>query len=86
MGIKYNIQFKGAREGNLKVVGCVKPVAAILRGTIVGGRGLSCADQLAGVLEMIKAKSSRKAAFRFILLTDSGLNYKIKCEKPKQWF
>ncbi|EFV02441.1 hypothetical protein HMP0721_0349 [Pseudoramibacter alactolyticus ATCC 23263] len=39
MGIKYNIQFKGAREGNLKVVGCVKPVAAILRGTIVGVEG-----------------------------------------------
>jgi len=49
----YNLKYRGGRNGNLKAIGKLlegrdaKEAADILRGNDCGGRGTSCADQLA---------------------------------------
>ncbi|MCR4814543.1 MAG: TIGR03905 family TSCPD domain-containing protein [Lachnospiraceae bacterium] len=49
----YNLKYRGGCNGNLKAIGKLlegrdaKEAADILRGNDCGGRGTSCADQLA---------------------------------------
>ena len=49
----YNLKYRGGCNGNLKAIGRLlegqdaKKAAYILRGNDCGGRGTSCADQLA---------------------------------------
>ena len=56
-GKLYNVQFMSGCDGNLKAIGKLlegreaKEAAAILRGNECGGKGTSCADQLARALE-----------------------------------
>jgi len=56
-GKLYNLRFTGGCNGNLKAIGKLLEgqdaanAAAILRGNDCGGRGTSCADQLAQALE-----------------------------------
>ena len=53
----YNLKFVGGCNGNLKAIGKLvegkdaKEVADILRGNDCGGRGTSCADQLARAID-----------------------------------
>ena len=53
----YNLKFVGGCNGNLKAIGRLlegadaKNAADILRGNDCGGRGTSCADQLARSLD-----------------------------------
>ena len=53
----YNLKFVGGCNGNLKAIGRLlegadaKNAADILRGNDCGGRGTSCADQLARALD-----------------------------------
>ncbi|MBP3737368.1 MAG: TIGR03905 family TSCPD domain-containing protein [Lachnospiraceae bacterium] len=55
-GKLYNLRFTGGCNGNLKAIGKLLEgqdaanAAAILRGNDCGGRGTSCADQLAQAL------------------------------------
>lgn len=60
----HNVRFTGGCNGNLKAIGKLvegKPgtqIAAILKGNDCGGRGTSCADQLAlAVLQALEANS-----------------------------
>lgn len=61
-GKLHNVRFVGGCDGNLKAIGKLvegkdaKEIAAILRGNDCGGRGTSCADQLAlAVTEALEA-------------------------------
>lgn len=53
----HNVRFLGGCDGNLKAVGKlvegqdVSSIATLLKGNDCGGRGTSCADQLAQALE-----------------------------------
>ena len=53
----YNLKYRGGCNGNLKAIGRLlegqdaKHAADILRGNDCGGRGTSCADQLAKSLD-----------------------------------
>ena len=53
----YNLRYRGGCNGNLKAIGRLlegqdaKRAAEILRGNDCGGRGTSCADQLAKSLD-----------------------------------
>lgn len=53
----HNVRFVGGCDGNLKAIGLLTEgqdaaqIAALLRGNDCGGRGTSCADQLARALE-----------------------------------
>jgi len=55
----FNLRFIGGCNGNLKAIGKLlegkdaKEAAAILRGNDCGGRGTSCADQLARSIDEI---------------------------------
>ena len=57
-GKLYDVMFEGGCNGNLKAIGkLVKgqdaaKIAAMLRGNDCGGRGTSCADQLARAIEL----------------------------------
>ncbi len=62
-GKLYNVRFTGGCNGNLQAIGKLLEgqdaarAAEILRGNDCGGRGTSCADQLAiAVEEALKAK------------------------------
>lgn len=52
-GALHNVKFTGGCNGNLKAIGLLvegkdaKEIADLLRGNDCGGRGTSCADQLA---------------------------------------
>ena len=52
-GALHNVKFVGGCNGNLKAIGLLvegkdaKEIADLLRGNDCGGRGTSCADQLA---------------------------------------
>ena len=54
----YNVQFLGGCMGNLRAIAKLvegkeaKMVADILRGNDCGGKGTSCADQLAKAIDM----------------------------------
>ncbi len=56
-GKLHNVRFVGGCDGNLKAIGKLvegkdaKDIAALLRGNDCGGRGTSCADQLARAVE-----------------------------------
>lgn len=56
-GKLHDVRFVGGCDGNLKAIGKLvegadaKEIAAILRGNDCGGRGTSCADQLARAVE-----------------------------------
>ena len=56
-GKLYGIRFQGGCDGNLKAIGKLlegrdaKEAVEILRGNDCGGRGTSCADQLAIAVE-----------------------------------
>ena len=56
-GKLHDVRFTGGCDGNLKAIGKLvegapaKEIAAILRGNDCGGRGTSCADQLARAVE-----------------------------------
>ena len=56
-GKLHNVQFTGGCPGNLLAIGKLtegagaKQIAALLRGNDCGGRGTSCADQLAIAIE-----------------------------------
>ena len=53
----HNVKYLGGCNGNLKAIGKLvegkdaKEIAAILRGNDCGGRGTSCADQLAKAID-----------------------------------
>ena len=56
-GKLHDVRFVGGCDGNLKAIGKLvegadaKQIAALLRGNDCGGRGTSCADQLARAIE-----------------------------------
>ena len=56
-GKLHDVRFVGGCDGNLKAIGRLvegadaKSIASILRGNDCGGRGTSCADQLAIAME-----------------------------------
>lgn len=58
-GKMHNLKFTGGCNGNLKAIGLLlegadaKEAARILKGNDCGGRGTSCADQLARAIESI---------------------------------
>ena len=58
-GKMHNLKFLGGCDGNLKAIGRLlegadaKHAADILRGNDCGGRGTSCADQLARAIDEI---------------------------------
>ena len=62
-GIVSNVAFTGGCNGNLKAIARLvegkpaKDVADILRGNQCGGKGTSCADQLAQALEKALAEA-----------------------------
>ena len=59
-----DVRFVGGCDGNLKAIGKLvegadaKEIAAILRGNDCGGRGTSCADQLARAVEEALAEGA----------------------------
>ncbi len=61
-GLLHHVRYTGGCDGNLKAIGKLvegKPAAQIIRvlkGNDCGGRGTSCADQLACALEQALAK------------------------------
>lgn len=61
-GCVHNVQFVGGCPGNLTAISKLveganaKQVAALLKGNDCGGKGTSCADQLARALEEATAK------------------------------
>lgn len=61
-GKVHNVQFVGGCPGNLAAIAKLvegadaKEVAALLKGNDCGGRGTSCADQLARALEQAIGK------------------------------
>ncbi|MBR0149073.1 MAG: TIGR03905 family TSCPD domain-containing protein [Lachnospiraceae bacterium] len=60
-GKMHNLKFMGGCDGNLKAIGRLledadaKHAADILRGNDCGGRGTSCADQLARAIDEVLA-------------------------------
>ena len=60
-GKMHNLKFLGGCDGNLKAIGRLlegadaKHAADILRGNDCGGRGTSCADQLARAIDEVMA-------------------------------
>ncbi len=60
-GKMHNLKFLGGCDGNLKAIGRLlegadaKHAADILRGNDCGGRGTSCADQLARAIDEVLA-------------------------------
>ena len=56
-GKLHDVRFVGGCDGNLKAIGKLvegadaKQIAALLRGNDCGGRGTSCADQLARAVQ-----------------------------------
>ena len=63
-GKLHDVRFVGGCDGNLKAIGKLvegadaKEIAAILRGNDCGGRGTSCADQLARAVEEALAEGA----------------------------
>ena len=63
-GKLHNVRFVGGCDGNLKAIGKLvegkdaRDIAAILRGNDCGGRGTSCADQLALAVEEALAEGA----------------------------
>ena len=57
------VRFTGGCDGNLRAIGKLvegkdaAEIAALLKGNDCGGRGTSCADQLARALELAMANS-----------------------------
>ena len=62
-GKLHNVKFQGGCNGNLKAIGRLlegkdaKEAADILRGNDCGGRGTSCADQLAKSIDEALAEA-----------------------------
>ena len=58
----HNVRFIGGCDGNLKAIGKLvegqeaNSIATLLKGNDCGGRGTSCADQLAQALEQAVTK------------------------------
>ena len=63
-GRLHNVSFVGGCDGNLKAIGKLvegadaKQIASLLRGNDCGGRGTSCADQLARAVEEALAEGA----------------------------
>ena len=61
---QHNVSFVGGCDGNLKAIGKLvegadaKEIASLLRGNDCGGRGTSCADQLARAVEEALAEGA----------------------------
>lgn len=61
----HNVQFVGGCNGNLKAIGLLTEgqdaasVAALLSGNDCGGRGTSCADQLARAIRAALAETKK---------------------------
>ena len=59
-----DVRFVGGCDGNLKAIGKLvegkdaKDIAALLRGNDCGGRGTSCADQLARAVDQALAEGA----------------------------
>jgi len=62
----HNVRFTGGCDGNLKALGILTEgqdaahVAKLLRKNDCGGRGTSCADQLACAIEEALSQNSKK--------------------------
>ena len=63
-GKLHDVRFVGGCDGNLKAIGKLvegadaKQIASLLRGNDCGGRGTSCADQLARAVEEALAEGA----------------------------
>ena len=63
-GLLHNVRYTGGCDGNLKAIGklvegqTAAQIIRVLKGNDCGGRGTSCADQLACALEQALAKLS----------------------------
>ena len=61
----HNVRYLGGCDGNLKAIGKLTEgqnaaqVAALLKGNDCGGRGTSCADQLAQAVEAALAEQTK---------------------------